>query len=463
MVTAVTTTPPATGVSHGGSLTRAATTQPWAVALYFDPTPGYPSSAARFLCSGTLVSQQVVVTAAHCVRGFTTGDLWVQVGANVLGRGRRIAVDGAWWNPKYTPRYLANDVAVLHLLLPAQVAQLAVLASSPRSGNGISYLYGWGADERGRLSTALRTARLVNLDPAGRNEYGRTFTVSTMILAGRWIPALHRFAGACPGDSGGPLVQYAGTRPILVGVVSFGSVRCDRAPTVFTRVSAFRTLILAGIASATRQAAKASLATPVNLSLPTITGDPVVGQTLTCTKGTWTPNATRFIVEWKTRTEIRHEWTLTVTRDMTGAPIACEVMAYGRRASISAFAAPITPPALPAALTWVDDSGPGVLHGLAEPSTATPAIGLHVVSWCVVLDGLPLNRSLATGPTIPANNSLSTAMFDPSTGCYSSPYYVDLRDGYLALDTLLAGAHTISVTITDVNGATATAEHSFSL
>ena len=54
-------------------------------------------------------------------------------------------------------------------------------------------------------------------------------------------------------------------------------------------------------------------------------------------------------------------------------------------------------------------------------------------------------------------------MFDPSTGCYSSPYYVDLRDGYLALDTLLAGAHTISVTITDVNGATATAEHSFSL
>jgi len=64
---------------------------------------------------------------------------------------------------------------------------------------------------------------------------------------------------------------------------------------------------------------------------------------------------------------------------------------------------------------------------------------------------------------MPANNALSTAILDSANGCYDSPDYVDLRDGYLALDTLLAGAHIVSVTITDVNGATATAEHSFSL
>ena len=40
--------------------------------------------------------------------------------------------------------------------------------------------------------------------------------------------AYHPNTDACQGDSGGPLVYSEGNSKYLIGVVSFGSVRCGR-------------------------------------------------------------------------------------------------------------------------------------------------------------------------------------------------------------------------------------------
>ena len=73
------------------------------------------------------------------------------------------------------------------------------------------------------------------------------------------------------------------------------------------------------------------VAVPVNTALPVITGTPVVGQTLSCTTGTWTNSPTAYYYLWyRDATYIAESldsttWTL-VAADV-GKMMSCEVMA----------------------------------------------------------------------------------------------------------------------------------------
>jgi secreted trypsin-like serine protease len=436
---------PATAVVHGTPLAHGSLKQPWAVALYY----AAPGSTASFLCSGTLISQQTVVTAAHCVRPFTAGDLYVQVGSDRLGGGRRIAVDGKWWDPKYRPRFFPHDLGVLHLVVPAHVTVVAKLATAPTSGRGTSTLYGWGVDEKDRLPGYLRAATLTNLDAVAHKAYGSAFLPATMIAAGHYVRSLRRFRAACSGDSGGPLIQYAGRVPVLVGVVSFGTQPCDLAPTVFTRVSAYRALLARGVAAATARAKRASLAAPVNLSAPTVTGVAQQGQVLTCNPGRWTANARRFVVAWSAvdRSTV-HGATLTVTRDLTGTSVSCRVTAVGFRHNAAADSKAYAVPAVAASLTWVATATSTVLHGHALAATDTS--DRRITAWCVSVDSMPLSRDIVDISA--AGNDLLGVALDAS-GCYSADSG-DLRDGYLDLSLLGApsGSHTVQVTVIDAFG-----------
>ena len=108
---------------------------------------------------------------------------------------------------------------------------------------------GWGATaEGGTISSRLMKASVpyVRNKACNSNQAYRGRIRRGMMCAGRTDGGVD----ACQGDSGGPLVWRSGSRPILVGIVSFGE-GCARKLKygVYTRVSHYRDWIEKTIAA----------------------------------------------------------------------------------------------------------------------------------------------------------------------------------------------------------------------
>ncbi len=83
-------------------------------------TSTYDSGEAkRFQCGGTLISDEIVITAAHCIK-FTSVDRYeVTLGRHYLANGmddcreQKFSVTRIEVHPKFNKRHLSNDVAIL--------------------------------------------------------------------------------------------------------------------------------------------------------------------------------------------------------------------------------------------------------------------------------------------------------------------------------------------------------------
>jgi secreted trypsin-like serine protease len=202
--------------------------------------------SGTMLCGGTLVSKNLVVTAAHCVWG--TFD-----SVTVLSADERFSVTALSWsvNPLYDPVSLdrwKDDIAFVHLasplpLLPGpeldmnwQWKSLADRAALTLVGRGLSC----GTGARACLSRTLLEAQLPKISPRlciGNMPWQWPDSVGRDALcAGGGGPV--SMPEACPGDSGGPL--FSGTT--LFGVVSAGDTTNSECggnlrPTLFAGIS----------------------------------------------------------------------------------------------------------------------------------------------------------------------------------------------------------------------------------
>lgn len=206
---------------------------PEVVAIYV-----YLESRDTYLaaCSGTLISQTEVLTAAHCVRGFTK--FKVEVGATELGNGRIIPVRDSWYSSRYSEAKFANDVGLLLLTSPAGVSKVASLSPArfaPKASTSYTAV-GFGDDQNGDQGP-LRAAGLSVQTKAASRYFGRVFNPTTTLAAGRYRRAERVYSGACNGDSGGPLFTKIKGKRYVVGVTSYGAVGCETSkPSVFARV-----------------------------------------------------------------------------------------------------------------------------------------------------------------------------------------------------------------------------------
>jgi hypothetical protein len=280
---AIVESPTATAITYGDPVENPQVEFPEVVPVWV---------GGKSLCSGTLVTQQVVLTAAHCVYG-QSGPFQISVGGSTLNNGRLIDIDSTWYHPRYDAALSQNDIALLHLKTPATVSRLGVLPGGKLKSLGKKFLIvGWGRDQNNSITGKLNRLSLNEETTASKKFFKGIFNPKTMIGAGRYFPDEVLYGGGCTGDSGGPLYQGAsGANRIILGLTSFGARGCTvYQPTVFTRVDFYVSEINKGIQLLNTRAAKAPIssgpAAPAGVGpTTTTTTTPPLPLTLTCTFG----------------------------------------------------------------------------------------------------------------------------------------------------------------------------------
>ena len=200
------------------------------------------SALSSSWCGGSVISNNFVMTAAHCVDGVSKATIYY--GATVrTSPEKTLSVDKAafiiheGWNSKT----LKNDIALIRTsaityTTKIQAVKLPAIASSYSTYAGDEVIAsGWGrtSDSSGVSSTLNYAVMEVITNSKCSNTYGSTITSSNLCVS---TPG---GVSTCQGDSGGPLVLKS--TKVQVGVVSFGAAAgCAKGyPAAFTRVTSF--------------------------------------------------------------------------------------------------------------------------------------------------------------------------------------------------------------------------------
>jgi len=243
-----------------GGVETVAGVYPWIAAL------GYNGDIGG--CSGTLISSNWAITAAHCI--FAGGPDSLVLGEHDLSStndaddtNRKEVSVTTIVHPNYDEATTNNDIALLKL---AEAVDLSIYTPACLPASSADYVgqtakvYGWGrTDPCGyETSSKLLEAEVtvvsdVECDASSglRQCTSNPITVSySGKITSQMLCASATGKDACQGDSGGPLTVKSSDQHYLAGVVSWGyGCAADGLPGVYAEVAKLRSWVDATIAS----------------------------------------------------------------------------------------------------------------------------------------------------------------------------------------------------------------------
>ena len=176
-------------------------------------------------CTGTLIAPRKVLTAGHCVSGFSASRMQFVIGPRIDQAQYVIDAASIQAHPYYNGSSITNDIGLVILKQDAPIAPLGINTASMNSWKGTSLFFvGYGVNN-GYNQTGAGIKRAVWMDITG---------VSTSTFSYE-----NPDKNTCNGDSGGPAFLKTSSGDYLVaGVTSYGDQYCNSYG-VDTRVDAY--------------------------------------------------------------------------------------------------------------------------------------------------------------------------------------------------------------------------------
>ncbi|XP_040211897.1 serine protease 33-like isoform X2 [Rana temporaria] len=224
---------------------------PWQVAVKDKESNG------EYLCGGSLISPEWVMTAAHCIHlPIQVSNYKVYLGLYQLGvissHTVIATVRNIFVNSNYTNSGSPGDIALIQLATPVTYTQYIMPICLPSSTTTFPcgtecWVTGWGTRYSGGSVVANGPLQEVMVPLIDRNtcqtfyRAGSNFRIQDdQICAGY----KNGQKDSCQGDSGGPLVCKVQGVWYQVGVVSWGEGCAEpNYPGVYTRVMAYQAWI----------------------------------------------------------------------------------------------------------------------------------------------------------------------------------------------------------------------------
>lgn len=193
-----------------------------------------------YVCGGTLIDQQYIVTAAHCLKELEASDLKVRLGEwDVRDKSEfyphvEYDVTGMYVHPEFYEGNLENDVALMRLkgrvdnTLYPHIGPVCLPQANNDFTGQVCRITGWGKDDwgsEGEFQSILKETEVPVMNKNVCQQVLRTTKLgsSYKLHEGMMCAGGEENRDACKGDGGGPLVCRSKSGEFyLAGIVSWG-------------------------------------------------------------------------------------------------------------------------------------------------------------------------------------------------------------------------------------------------